>query len=244
MREWGLTTTTPVQFKAQMLALKHLGFSFTRIKDFNPAENQIMISFDDGYSCVKDHAVPVLEAVGGVATVFAITNYVGKKNSWDYFPDSKQVEHMNWSDLQALHTLGWEIGSHGCSHRRMINMSIKNIKRELVSSKKKIEDKIGAEVTTFCPPYNAWNSDLLAQIEQAGYSKVAISYPLNGLPSWSGAFVPRLGVYLHDTIPMFKGKIFANPLAPLAVMQQQLINLVGDGNILENWLKPIPSDSQ
>ena len=77
--EWGVTTTTPRQFRAQMLALKHLGFSFSRTMDFDPSLHQILITFDDGYSCIKEYAAPVLDEVGGVATVFAITDYVGKK---------------------------------------------------------------------------------------------------------------------------------------------------------------------
>lgn len=238
VREWGLTTTTPIQFKAQMVALDRLGFSFSRIRDYDPRENQILVTFDDGYACIRENAAPILDEVGGVATVFVITDYVGRKNSWDYFPESKQVDHMDWSSLRELHGKGWEIGSHGCSHRRLIHMDQQQINQELTVSKQKIEDKLGEEVTTFCPPFNTWNSDLLDRIEQTGYTRVAISYPLNGLPAWSGTFVPRLGVYLHDILPLFMGKIFTNPLAPLAVLQQQLINLAGDGKILENWLKP------
>ena len=236
--EWGVTTTTPRQFRAQMLALKHLGFSFSRTMDFDPSLQQILITFDDGYSCIKEYAAPVLDEVGGVATVFAITDYVGKKNTWDYFPENKQIDHMSWSDLRELHNRGWEIGSHGRTHRRLINMSSVAIRDELIQSKQDIENQMGCEVSTFCPPFNAWNSDLLVMIEEAGYTKIAISYPLSGLPNWAGEFIPRLGVYLHDVMPLFLAKIMANPLAPIEVLQQQLINMAGDGNILENWLKP------
>jgi len=237
-REWGVTTTTPRQFKAQLLALKRLGFLFAATRDYQASEQQILITFDDGYACIKEQAAPILEEVGGVATVFAISDYVGRKNSWDYFPESKQVEHMSWQALRELHALGWEIGSHGRSHRRLIPMSTARIEDELISSKKMIEDRIGAAVSTFCPPFNAWNSDLLAMIEAAGYTSMAISFPLAGLPKWSGKTIPRLGVYIHDSLPLFLAKIMATPLAPLAVLQQQLINLAGDGRILESWLKP------
>lgn len=237
--EWGLTTTTPRQFKTQMLALQYLGFSFSCIKDYDTSLNQIMVTFDDGYSSIHEFAVPILDELGGVATVFAISDYVGKKNSWDYFPDNKQVYHMNWSELRGLAGKGWEIGSHGRTHQRLVGMDSKNIRNELLSSKKYIEDQIGSEVSTFCPPFNAWNNELIDQIEQAGYSQIAISYPLIGLPKWAGKFIPRLGVYLHDTKLLFLAKIFANPLAPIEVLQQQLINLVGDGKMLESWIDPV-----
>ncbi len=236
--EWGVTTTTPRQFKAQMLALKHLGFSFSTIRDSDKQRDSILVTFDDGYDNVLENAAPVMDEVGGVATVFAITDYVGKKNSWDYFPEDKQIHHMPWEHLRELHDRGWEIGSHGCSHRRLINMDAQVIEDELRISKSIIEEKIGVEVTTFCPPFNAWNSDLLHMIEEAGYNRVAISYPLNGLPTWSGQFIPRLGVYLHDLMPLFLAKLKLSPLTPLAVLQQQLINIAGDGKILENWLHP------
>ncbi|MCF6238611.1 MAG: polysaccharide deacetylase family protein [Candidatus Marinimicrobia bacterium] len=233
-----MTTTTPKQLKAQMQKLKQLGFSFSTIRDHDPGQQEVLVTFDDGYASIKRYAAPALAEVGGVGTVFAITDYVGQKNSWDYFPEHKQVQHMSWRDLRELHDQGWEIGSHGRSHRRMINMDLADIRSELVTSKKQIEDQIGQEVVTFCPPFNAWNGDLLHLIEEAGYWRIAISYPLTGLPSWSGEFVPRLGVYLHDMLPLFLAKIMVNPLAPVAVLQQQLINLAGDGKIVENWLNP------
>ncbi len=236
--EWGVTTTTPGQFKAQMLALKRLGFSFSRIRDYQATDQAVLVTFDDGYSSIMEFAAPILEEVGGVATVFAISDYVGRKNSWDYFPEHKQVDHMPWADLRQLSDRGWEIGSHGRSHRRLIGLGQDQVRDELLVSKREIEDQVGEEVTTFCPPFNAWNSDLLSQIEDAGYTKIAISYPLTGLPSWAGEFIPRLGVYLHDVMPLFLAKILASPLAPIEVLQQQLINLAGDGKILENWLKP------
>jgi len=236
-REWGITTTTPRQFKAQIDRLDRLGFSFSTIRNSEKADNPILVTFDDGYNCVKEHALPVLDEYGGVGTVFAITGYVGKMNSWDYFPESKQIGHMDWSDLQALSQRGWEIGSHGLTHRRMIHMDRTTIQKELRNSKKELESRLGEEIVTFCPPFNAWNSELLYEVEQAGYKKMAISYPLNGLPSWSGEFVTRLGVYLHDPLPLFMGKITANPFSTLQVLQQQVINHLGDGRILENWLK-------
>lgn len=237
-REWGITTTTPKQFKAQMDLLSRLGFDFSTVQDRDQVENPILITFDDGYSCVNEIAAPILHEYDAPATIFAITDYVGKKNAWDYFPEEKQVTHMGWGELRELSDRGWEIGSHGSTHKRMIHMSRKMIQKELRDSKKELENRLGREIVTFCPPFNAWNSELVYEIEQAGYSNIAISYPLSGLPSWSGSFIPRLGVYLHDNGPLFKGKILANPLSPLAVLQQQVINHLGDGKILENWLKP------
>ena len=218
-----------------MLEIQRLGFSFACIRDYDPTANQILVTFDDGYSCINDFAAPMLTELGGVATVFAITDYVGKKNSWDYFPEDKQVTHMNWDELRVLHDQGWEIGSHGKSHRRLVTMDSKHIQDELLISKDVLEQKLGQEVITFCPPFNAWNIELLQQIEQAGYTRVAISYPMDRLPKWGGKFIPRQGVYLHDALPLFRAKLFANPLAALEVLQQQLINMVGNGRLLESW---------
>lgn len=233
--EWGLTTTTPKQFKAQMLDLQRLGLIFTCVKDYDQDQNQVLVTFDDGYVSVYDHAAPILEALNGVATVFAITDFVGKKNSWDYFPEDKQVDHMNWTQLRTLHEKGWEIGSHGCSHRRLLSLEKSVVQHELVNSKREIEDRLGGEVKTFCPPFNAWDEDLLGRVEEAGYDKLAISFPLETLPSWKGRFIPRLGVYIHDLRPLFLGKVLTTPLAPFQVLQQQVINLAGDGRLLEAW---------
>lgn len=233
--EWGLTTTTLKQFQAQVDELNRLGFSFSTISERESSENPVLITFDDAYESVYEHAYPILEQGKGVATVFPITDYVGRKNDWDYFPEEKQVNHMDWSQLREVQSKGWEIGSHGRSHRRLITLSKDEIWDELTISKQEIEDRIGAEVTSFCPPFNVWNKELLSMIEDAGYTSLSISYPLSGLPAWGGAFIPRMGVYLQDNLTLFRAKLQASPWAPLAVMQQQLINIAGNGNLLENW---------
>lgn len=235
--EVGLTTTTPGQFKAQMQELKRLGFSFATLRDFDSVDNPVFVTFDDAYDCIWEHAVPSLIELGGVATVYVIADYVGKKNAWDYFKPASQVDHLAWDRLRELDELGWEIGSHGCSHRNLLILSKAERLEELRRSKDVLEERLGREVTSFCPPYNQWNSILLEEINEAGYSSISISFPIEPLPPWPGHIQPRLGVYIYDLLPLFRSRLKMTPLMPITILGQKFTNIMAQAPIISRRLK-------
>ncbi len=235
--EVGLTTTTPRQFEAQMREIQRLGFSFACVRDHETADNPVFVTFDDAYDSVWEHALPVLSDLEAPATVYVITDYIGKKNSWDYFKSASQVDHLDWTRLTELDRLGWEIGSHGCSHRNLLAMHREERQRELRDSKAALEDRLGREVSSFCPPFNQWNDILLDEIYAVGYRTVSISFPLQPLPSWPGYILPRLGVYLHDIKPLLRAKLLMNPLMPWAVLSQEFINVMAQGPVISRRLR-------
>ncbi len=222
--EWGLTTTTPGQFKAQMLYLQSLGFDFARMQDAGQLQNPVYLTFDDGYANIHHHAAPVLADLGATATVYVITDYIGRKNSWDYFTAKGQVRHLNWGEIRELDRLSWEIGSHACSHENLLHVPQRIRQEELSRSRAVLEDGLGHAITSFSAPFNAWDLRLLEEIGEAGYTSFAISWPMEPLPPWSGFILPRLGVYLHDIHPLFQGKLFPGAGMAWAGLSQQFIN--------------------
>ena len=100
-----------------------------------------------------------------------------------------------------------------------------------------LEDKLGREVCSFCPPYNQWNDELLSEIEEAGYRTISISFPVEPLPPWSGYILPRLGVYLYDIPAVFKAKLQMRPLMPLVILAQKFTNLAAQGPVISRRLR-------
>jgi len=227
--EWGLTTTKPDQFKAQMSEIRQLGLSFARLRDHDRIENPVYVTFDDAYDSLHEHALPLMIELNAVATLYVIVDYVGKANSWDYFPERHQVRHLDWSQLQDFVNAGWEIGSHALTHRNLCSLPQRERLSEIQTSRKMLEDRLGIEVTSFCPPYNIWSHDVLEEITAAGYTSMSISFPLTPQPEWNGFILPRQGVYRHDGLSLFRSKLFPTPLTPLSVLLQQLINIGGQG---------------
>jgi len=117
--------------------------------------NLIICTFDDGYTGVKEYGLPILKEFGFTATVFVCSNYIGKKNDWN-LKDKKNRTHMNTIDLHTLHKEGWEIGSHGLSHRSILRLSDEDLQNELSLSKHSLELEFG-EIQSYAYPYGDYN---------------------------------------------------------------------------------------
>ena len=92
------------------------------------AEGLVGLTFDDGYSEVLQHAVPVLKDHGFSATVFAVTGVLGGENVWDPPPRRKL---MTEEDLQDLAACGFEVGSHTVSHVRLAALDPGQLRSEV-----------------------------------------------------------------------------------------------------------------
>src|SRR5262245_41977104 len=82
-------STPPRVFAEQMRVLHELGVSVVPLKDVRRAldgtatsKNLVAITFDDGFRSAYEYGLPVLQCYGFTATVFLVTDYCGKTNSW------------------------------------------------------------------------------------------------------------------------------------------------------------------
>jgi peptidoglycan/xylan/chitin deacetylase (PgdA/CDA1 family) len=82
-------------------------------------------------------------------------------------PASETVS-MTWDDLRKLHSRGWEIGSHTCSHAALPNVDATKLRREIDGSRERITDEIGA-CHTIAYPYGIADDRVKAAALSAGY---------------------------------------------------------------------------
>lgn len=175
-QQWELSFTLlyTKQFERQMNYLAKKGFVGKSLKEYlaDPQKKYFVITFDDAYDSVYENALPILNKLGFTATVFAICNYIGKNNTWDYIPWNIYSSHMNKERLLALHQAGWEVGSHGLDHLVMTSMSSDEIEAEVVESKKMLEKLLGEKVKTFCFPFGRYNQEIVEKTKKAGYENL------------------------------------------------------------------------
>src|SRR3989338_5209539 len=82
---------TPKQFERQMFLLKALGYQPTTLQELsahlkdqkNIKKRSIVLTFDDGYEDNYTYAFPLLKKYSFPATIFLVTDWIGKKNVWD-----------------------------------------------------------------------------------------------------------------------------------------------------------------
>lgn len=148
------------------------------------ASRQLAITFDDGHSS-DIRAAEVLANYQLKATFFITWNQLGR-------PD-----FLTHSDVLALASRGFRIGSHALNHTPMSALDDRTLWRELSESKQRLEDLIGAPVSDFACPFGAYDWRLIACAHAIGYRTVMTSNI--GRAALSGESVlPRLAV-LNDT---------------------------------------------
>ena len=72
---------------------------------------------------------------------------------------------MSINELTELQKNGWEIGSHGVTHRSLLRLNDDEIVTELAESKNILEEKFGA-VTSYAYPYGDYSEYIMKQVKK------------------------------------------------------------------------------
>jgi peptidoglycan/xylan/chitin deacetylase (PgdA/CDA1 family) len=123
----------------------------------NTTAPNVCITFDDGTS---DHlaAGDLLSELGLTGTFFIITGRLGKKG----YLTRDQVLH--------LARQGHRIGSHTVNHRNLTKLSMAELDKELITSKRLLEDLTDQTIDWFAPPGGIYNRAVLDRALALGYS--------------------------------------------------------------------------
>ena len=167
----GLNSVHPNRFK------EHVEF-IANINNSTVENNHIKIAFDDGYESVYANAFPIMEEYSLKGIVFPISGYIGKTNDWDVTFGVNKTMHLTKTQLLTLSENGWEIGSHSHLHRSFKWMSNDEIKDDVVTSKRIIENITGKAVTSFCLPFGDYTIKAIEIIEEAGFINLFMQLPL------------------------------------------------------------------
>lgn len=170
-------------FLGQMQSLKEWGYEVLDIgsifgkppSDTKIKRKSIILTFDDGYKDFIYNAIPILEEFGYPVTLFVtIEDLQGIKrkitdNYWDTW------DKISWSELKSiLRNNKVSIGSHGFSHTRFNQLTYNELRKEIVDSKKILENELGRPVDLFSYPHGTYNRICLKLLREAGY-KAAFS---------------------------------------------------------------------
>jgi peptidoglycan/xylan/chitin deacetylase (PgdA/CDA1 family) len=132
-----------------------------------PGRNRVALTFDDGMGSVRESALPILREYDARATVFVVSNWVGRDNRWPSQPDEAPAfPLMSWEDLAVLAQAGWEIGGHGADHAPLPDLDTAAAARELGDCRERIRKELNIEAALFAYPYGAWNAQAERHVQQ------------------------------------------------------------------------------
>jgi peptidoglycan/xylan/chitin deacetylase (PgdA/CDA1 family) len=155
----------------------------------------IVITFDDGHSSDR-LAARELQRRGMTAAFFVTWSRLGT----DWFLSRSQVLEL---DCQ-----GFTIGSHGMTHTPMAQLSERELRDQLVSSREHLENLLGKPVTALALPYGSYNDNVADAAIGAGYRLIMTSDFSLAVP---GSFLfPRLMIGSRSTMREFRSLLTEN----------------------------------
>jgi peptidoglycan/xylan/chitin deacetylase (PgdA/CDA1 family) len=155
-------TVAPAEFDGQMRYLVNHGYQTIWPSDWLSArregkplpERPIVLTFDDGYADLVEHAFPVLRRHGLKAAVYIVTRRLGLTNTWDEGVEGYRVMPLMSSDqIRRWADQGIEFGSHTRTHPHLNSLSEERFADEIEGSKDDLESLLGADVLSFAYPY-------------------------------------------------------------------------------------------
>jgi len=138
-----------------------------------PGTHHVAVTFDDGFKNFYECALPELVKRGIPATMFVITDVIGKT----FGPDGYAEEVMSLEQIRALPESLVTIGSHTLTHPLLPSINLDQAKREIALSRAKLEEQLHRRIVLFSFPYGGFNQKLVEMCHEAGYQRIFSTLP-------------------------------------------------------------------
>ena len=190
-------SVAPRKFREHMACLAEMRIPVVPLAEIPSAVGSVALTFDDGFRNFFEHAFPVLQQYNFPATVFAVSGYCEKQNTWPSQPSRPPVptlDLMSWSELEQVSKAGVCVGSHTATHPRMSHLPEAEVETELRASRRALEDRLGKPVEAFAYPYG--DSTVAVRRAVARHYRLACGTKLAFVsPSSDSIDLPRIDAY-------------------------------------------------
>jgi peptidoglycan/xylan/chitin deacetylase (PgdA/CDA1 family) len=206
-------------FRAQLDAIVDGGYHTIKLDDLDhpaSAPKPLLITFDDGHESDFTVAAPELARRNLRAIFFVIWSYLGRPG------------YLTREQVLALRADGFEIGSHGLSHRGFTSMSPTESSKEVRESKRRLEDLLQEPVAGLALPFGHYNDAVLKLAWAAGYRRVLTSD--FRVANREHRIMPRMGPMAYTTLRDFKWMLEASPAGAI---RHRTIEAIGER--LKRW---------
>ena len=173
-----------------------------------PPMRPVVITFDDGYRCLHEHALSALSARRMTATVFLVTSGIGGSNVWEQAVGDVAEPMLSLSEIEEMRETGLEFGSHTLSHAHLTLLSESEAQHEISGSRHALEQALGERCRSFAYPYGEWNQRVRDMVEQAGYEAACTTVRAAATPGDDPMALPRINIRRYNVIPRFAYKLW------------------------------------
>jgi peptidoglycan/xylan/chitin deacetylase (PgdA/CDA1 family) len=208
---------SPDNFAAHMQALARAGYRAVGIDALvdwmeggaRLPEGAILITFDDGFRGVRDHALPVLERLGWPFTVFLVSDLIGGQDVWTRTsnPDGTTYPLLDADEIRDMQQRGCSFHSHTRSHASLPTLDDGQLAEQLHGSRQALAELLGHEVRYLAYPFGHMNDRVVAAAQVAGYRAAFTTKPGFNRKGEPLLRIRRLDVYGTDSPGMLLRKI-------------------------------------
>jgi peptidoglycan/xylan/chitin deacetylase (PgdA/CDA1 family) len=170
---------SPQRFTEHMHILASAGWQAVTINDFfswldgsvELPEQSFLLTFDDGFLGVHEHAAPVLTALRWPATVFLVSQLIGQRDAWceTHNPSSATYPLMDASHIHELRAHGFSFHSHTRSHADLLTLDDSALHDQLAGARDDLQTLLGVVVDYLAYPYGRYDDRVLRAAQAVGY---------------------------------------------------------------------------
>jgi peptidoglycan/xylan/chitin deacetylase (PgdA/CDA1 family) len=205
------------RFSEHMRTLARAGWRAVSIDDFfawldgrlELPERSFLLTFDDGFLGVHEHAAPVLAALGWPATVFLVSQLIGQRDAWceAHNPSGVTYPLMDGSHIRELRRQGFSFHSHTRTHADLPTLADNELHDQLAGAREDLQALLGEEVPYLAYPYGHYDDRVLQAAKAAGYQAAFSVQPGFNRQDIDRMRIRRLDVFGTDTATMLLRKI-------------------------------------
>jgi peptidoglycan/xylan/chitin deacetylase (PgdA/CDA1 family) len=158
---------------------------------------------------VREHALPVLEALGWPFTVFLVSNLIGAEDEWTRASSPAGVTYplLDGEEIRDMQGRGVSFHSHTRSHASLPALSDGELAEQLAGSRRELADLLGKEVTYLAYPFGHLDERVEAATRAAGYRAAFSTQPGFNRRGVNRFRIRRIDVFGTDTPAMLLRKI-------------------------------------
>jgi len=160
----------------------------------------VLITFDDAYADIAEHALPVLRRYRMIATVFAVTGKLGDRTLWNNRLMLTDSQIKYWANC------GFEFGAHSRTHCNLSQQNGQTLKNEIAGSRADLQRVVEGPVTTFAYPFGSYTKVVRDAVEEVFDLAFTCQEGLNNIRT-DPLLLCRTEIHARDSMFDFVGAV-------------------------------------
>jgi len=172
-------------------------------------EGAFLLTFDDGFRGVREHALPVLEKLGWPFTVFLVSDLIGGEDVWTRTANPAGVTFplLDADEIRDMQGRGCSFHSHTRSHASLPKLDDAALADQLRGSREALVGLLGHEARYIAYPYGHLDERVEAATRAAGYRAAFATQPGFNRRDVNRFRIRRIDVFGSDTPAMLARKV-------------------------------------